>query len=387
MRRGAVVLALLAGGAPLPLPVLAPRPLAAQRFWKHTLYPYFYYSTVDGVWGGGHFGLHSPLGYVERPEPHLAAVALDASASTQGSYAVAADVQAPAWWEGWRVGLTFAAARANRLGYYGLGNDSRYDKSSVTASNPYFYRVSRTTRSARLTVQRRVAGPLRLLAGASIEHVDFRELPGGSQFRFDHASGAVDSSTVPFDDAALRAGVILDSRDHEVDPHRGAFLEALVASGKGYRRTTVAARAYVRPAERLVLAARLAGERMSGDPPVATQMVMESSERPFIAVGGYRSLRGYYDARFVGPGKLLGGLEARYALVWAPSILEVKVVGFYDAGRVFAPGEEVTITSDGLHASGGAELAARIQRNALIVLGAGFGAEGGQILFGTTWSY
>ena len=26
-------------------------------------------------------------------------------------------------------------------------------------------------------------------------------------------------------------------------------------------------------------------------------------EQPYIAVGGYRSLRGYYDARFTGPGK------------------------------------------------------------------------------------
>ncbi len=385
MRRGAVIFALLAGGAPLP--VLVPQPLAAQRFWKNALYPYFYYSTVDGIWGGGHVGLHSPIGYVERPEPHLAAVAFDAAASTQGSYAVSVDAQAPAWWEGWRVALSVTAARANRLGFYGLGNESRYDKSNVTASQPYFYRVSRTTRAGRLTIQRRVTGPFRLLAGASLEHVDFRELPGGSQFRFDHASGAVDSSTVPFNDAALRAGLILDTRDHEIDPHRGALVEALVASGKGYRRTTLVARAYVRPAQRLVLATRLAGERMSGDPPVATQMVMESSERPFIAVGGYRSLRGYYDARFVGPGKLLGGLEARYALVWKPSALEVKLVAFYDAGRVFGLGEDVTITSDGLHTSGGAELAARIQRNALIVLGAGFGAEGGQILFGTTWSY
>jgi outer membrane protein assembly factor BamA len=114
---------------------------------------------------------------------------------------------------------------------------------------------------------------------------------------------------------------------------------------------------------------------------------MESSERPFVTLGGYYSLRGYYDGRFAGPGKLLGGLEARYSLLWAPSVLEVKLVGFYDVGRVFGQGEDVRFTTDGLHHGGGGELAARFGRNTLIVLGVGAGAEGAQFLFGTTWSY
>lgn len=364
-----------------------PSPVAAQRYWKSTLYPYLYYSTVDHLWVAARFGLHSPIGFVERPELNLASLTLDASASTEGSYALLADAQAPAWWEGWRAGLTLTATRANRLGYYGLGNDSPYDADSVTAGRPYFYRVSRTSRSARLTVQRRLAGPVRLLAGGTLEHTDFRELPGESLFRRDHAAGAVDSSTVPFSDRVLRAGVIVDTRDHELDPHRGILVEALYASGKGYTRTTAAARVYVQPVEKLVLGARLAGERMGGSPPVAAQMVMESSERPYIAVGGYRSLRGYHDARFVGAGKLLGGIEARYALLWAPGILELKIVGFYDVGRVFAAGETVRLTGDDLHASGGLAAALRIQRGSLLVLGAGFGSEGGQLLFGTMWSY
>src|SRR5438034_7360664 len=101
----------------------------------------------------------------------------------------------------------------------------------------------------------------------------------------------------------------------------------------------------------------------------------------------FRSLRGYYDARFTGPGKLVGGVELRYALLWAPTVLELKVVAFYDVGRVFAAGEPVVLTTDGLHKSGGLELAARLFRNAILVMGYGKGSEGGQLLFGTTWSY
>jgi outer membrane protein assembly factor BamA len=375
-------------GAALVLAALVPAALTAQqRVWVEQLYPYAYYSTTDGVWIAGRYGWYIPMGLTARPEPNFASIKLDAGASTKGSYHVVVDAQAPAYWDGWRVGLTFTAARANRLGYYGQGNDTPYDADSVTPGRPYFYRVSRTLRSARLTVQRRVVGPLRLLAGASLEHTDFRELPGESWFQRDRVAGIVRPGEVPFSDRVVRGGVIVDSRDQEIDPHRGVFVEGLVGRGRGYTRTTAAARVYLHPFEKLMFAARLAGERMTGSPPVAAQLTMESSEGPFIALGGYRSLRGYYDARFVGPGKLVGGAELRYALVWAPRVLEVKLVAFYDWGRVFATGESVRLTGDGLHSSGGGEVAVALMKNTLFVLGAGKGSEGTRLLFATSWSY
>lgn len=297
------------------------------------------------------------------------------------------DAQAPAWWAGWRAGLTIGAVRVNRLGYYGLGNDTQYSRDSLTTAGSYFYKVSRTTQFARATVQRRVIGPLRILAGAAIDHSDFRALPGRSVFRDDRAARVVDPGTIPFTDKVVRAGVVLDTRDHEIDPHRGVAAEALVASGTGYTRTTTSARVYVHPFQRLVLAGRLAAEGTGGNPPLAAMELMESSERPFVAVGGYYSLRAYYNGRFTGPGKLIGGLEARYALLLVPSLVEVKLVAFYDAGRVFGPGEGVRLTTTGLHRAGGAELAVRVLRNSLIVLGYGRGSDGGRFLFGTNWSY
>jgi outer membrane protein assembly factor BamA len=339
------------------------------------------------LWGALHYGRYSPVGFAERPEPNLAALTFDASASMQGSRALVADAQAPAWWEGWRAALTVTAARDNRLGFYGLGNDTRYFADSAAGASPHFYKVSRTHTAARVTIQRRIAGPLRVLAGAALERTSFRTLPGDNVFRRALASGAVDPATVPFTDKVARAGIVLDARDHEIDPHRGVLLEALFASGTGYTRTTVHARVFVDPVERLVLAARLAGEGLGGRPPIAARLTMESSELPFTAVGGYRSLRGFYDARFVGRGKLLGSLEARYAMVLAPTILELKLVAFYDVGRVFDAGERWRLTSEGLHRSGGGELGLRFLRNSLICVGYGRGSEGGHLLFGTTWSY
>jgi len=355
--------------------------------WTNTLYPYAYYTSVDGFWIAGHFSEYSPLGFTRRPEPNAAAVSVDGAASTEGSYQLTVNAEAPALWDGWRVGVTLSATRDNRLGFYGLGNATASDADSIRPGSPYFYRVSRSKQLGRITVQRRIVGPLRALAGAEIERTDFRALPGASAFARDVASGVVDSSRIPFTDEAVRAGLVVDTRDVETVPHSGVLLEALYAVGRGYTRRTASARVYVNPTERLVLAGRLAAEGMGGHPPLAAQLEMESSELPYVAVGGYRSLRGYYDARFTGPGKLLGGLEARYGLLWAPTLFELDLVAFYDAGRVFDAGQSVTLTTKGLHQSGGGELAFRLGRNTVLAFGYARGTEGGQVIFGTTWSF
>ncbi len=367
--------------------LLIATPLAAQRYWLETLYPLPYYSSIDGFWLTGYYGRWSPVGFVERPEPYLASWGVNAGWSTEGSYFAIADFQAPAWWDGWRVSVTGAAARANRAGYYGLGNDAPYFADSITAARPYLYNVSRSTQSLRLTVQRRLGGPVRLLAGATYTRTDYRALPGESQFGRDAAGGSLDTAALPVTDMAARVGLVLDLRDHEIDPHQGVFAEALYTAGDGYQRATAAARLYVRPFERLTLALRVVGEDVSGTAPLPVQTTIESSDRAIESLGGYRSLRAYYDARFAGPGKLLGGVEARYALLWAPTLFEVKLVAFYEAGRVFGPGEGWRLSTDGLHPSGGLEVAVRIQRNALFATGFAVGDEGWRFLWASGWSF
>jgi outer membrane protein assembly factor BamA len=354
--------------------------LNAQRVWHKALYPYAYYSAGDGFWGAAHLGLYSPIGFAERPERDAASINFDAAASTHGSYGFVADAQLSGLWTGWRVRLTLSAARDNRLGFYGLGNDTPYEADSVTEDAPHFYQVTRTHQYARVTLQRKLIGPLRGLAGAGIRNTAFRALPGASAF-------TQDSAYSPFTDRTVRAGLVLDTRDNELAPHSGLMVEALFASGSGYTRTTGSARIFVHPLKRLVIAARVAGETTGGNSPLAAQLEMESSELPFFAVGGYYSLRGYRNGRFIGPGKLLGGLEVRYAPVWAPTVAELQIVGFYDAGRVFGRAESFRVTTTALHQSGGGEIAVRFLRNTFMVAGVGAGSEGARFVFGTQWSY
>lgn len=365
------------------LPSLA----GAQRYWKDTLYPFAYYTTADKWWFGAHYGRFSPVTVFEQPERYHASVSGDVAFSTEGSYRAVALADLPAWWEGWRATLSFTGLRLNRLGYFGLGNGTAFVTDSVSPAGPYYYAVSRRTEQVRLTVQRRVVGDLRALVGTVLDRTTYRPLPGDNVFKQDLATGTVDSASLRYRDLVGRVGLVFDSRDNEVDPHRGLFVEALAARGDGYSRLTGQARGYVQPVEPLTIAGRVAIEAMPGSPPLAPLAEMESSDVSFVAVGGYYSLRGYYDGRFAAPGKLLGGVEARYALLWAPGVLEVKLVAFYDVGRVFGRNESVRLTATGLHHGGGGEVAIRLGRNGLLTTGVGVGAEGPRLLFGTTWSY
>src|SRR2546421_626795 len=271
-----------------PVAGLAPA-LAAQRYWRSNLYPYVYYHTTDGLWGAVHSGRYGPLGSIERPEASRASLSLDAGASTQGSYSIVLDAHAPAWWDGWRARVTLVAARDNRLGYYGLGNDTRYSPDSVTLRGAYFYRTSRTRLTARATLEHRVIGPLRLLVGGALARTDFRTLPGASVFRADLAAGRVDPRTVPFTDHVVRAGLVFDTRESEVDPHGGVLVEVLFAGGNGYTRTTGNGTVQVRPFHRLVLAGRLAGGGGGGGktPPPLGEGMGGGGQR-LLAGGGQR---------------------------------------------------------------------------------------------------
>ena len=222
------------GGAFGTSALAAQEQLDPRKDWVDQLYPFFYYSSTDGFWFSGHYDVSSPISFVERPEPSFGRVALDAGGSTQGSYAFILDGQLPAYWDGWRLGLTLSLIRGNRLGYYGQGNDAPFDSDSLNGRS-HFYQVARTTGGARATVQRRLVGRLRALVGGTLDHTDFRELPGGSVFQRDRASGTITDEEDPFNDAVGRVGLVFDSRDLEADPHGGLLPRPWSAGGAATR--------------------------------------------------------------------------------------------------------------------------------------------------------
>src|SRR5207237_973839 len=138
--------------------VLLARGLAAQAAgepnprhnWVDHLYPALWYSSIDGFWLAGHYDWSSPMGFAERPEPTFARVALDADASTEGSYSIIAAAQAPAYWHGRAFGSTDGLIRAHRFGLCGpMGSRSAIaSRARVWSSTGGIWKWIRTAASS-----------------------------------------------------------------------------------------------------------------------------------------------------------------------------------------------------------------------------------------------
>ena len=73
-----------------------------------------------------------------------------------------------------------AAERQVRYGFYGLGNDTRYDKQAVNPTAPFLYRMRRTRYRGAVEITRRIHGPLHAALLTAAEHALFTSLPGPS---------------------------------------------------------------------------------------------------------------------------------------------------------------------------------------------------------------
>jgi outer membrane protein assembly factor BamA len=163
----------------------------------------------------------------------------------------------------------------------------------------------------------------------------------------------------------VRGGLLFDTRDFEATPTRGVFLEAVAAHaarGAVYDRLLLSAREFVPLGEYQdwVLAFRQTTELASGTVPLAVQYERLTSWYPEDGFGGSSSLRLYAPGRFLAPNRAIVSFDARYKVLDAPfptSPYRFWVLGFADAGRVWARGESPSLS--GVHWSAG--VGARIQ--------------------------
>jgi hypothetical protein len=345
--------------------LVAARPAGAQlpaifpagSVWKDLFYPKLFWIPREGASIGAYYGVVLPTRYDDATAaPHRLLVALDGQISTSGSRFVTLDAWAPALTDGWRFHVTLALIHWMREPYFGLGNATTADSGSISGSDRY-YRIERVRNYARADVQRRIVGPFRLLAGMHWEHWFLDTVQTRSQLSLDRSSGAVDRIAVGTNDVSARVGLVFDTRDREAAAQRGVLVEAIhtradadVAGDVTYSRTTVSARGFLSFGERWGMAGRVAGQSMTGAPPLGSRFMIEESDRDYGGLGGPDSHRGLYWNRFVDADALFGNLEVRYTLI--PYFLRTVAVGFVDVGRVFPPGE-FTLTTDGLKVGGG----------------------------------
>ncbi len=142
--------------------------------------------------------------------------------------------------------------------------------------------------------------------------------------------------------AELKLGIVNDSRNHEADPARGFFSEAILLANPDYLRFSLVHRGYI-PVfkEKLTFAYRAGWQgKITGKIPfymlqnISTLYMMQITNE---GLGGLNSIRGVLRNRVVGDGVVWGNLELRYRFLNFDFLGQqwyLAVNPFLDAGRV-----------------------------------------------------
>lgn len=364
--------------------------------WTDLAFPKLYWTPTIGLGTGLYYAQIRQLGYDDwdDPAPYRANVSLDFNLTTSGTRRIELESRMPKLIDGWRFVVTLEARRDSRERYFGIGNESEYNKANETDAAPYFYRSDNYRYLARGEVQRRIIGGLRVLAGLHAEQWRIDTLSGPSQLSLDRTAGVDLTIGRNVGDVSGRLGLVFDTRDDEPAPTRGLLLEAIVgfadsgiAGGVTYTRLTGSASGYLPLSEKLGIAARVAGQSVvRGDPPLGTFYHFEASDRPFFGLGGPDSHRAIPQRRLLDADKVIGNLDVRYTLIAQPTLFRVTAVGFLDAGRVF-PAGEFNLTTEDLKVGGGLGLFVHLFRTAIFGTTAAAGPDGMILNFHTWWPF
>ncbi len=363
--------------------------------WVDFSYPKLFWGSREGLTVGLYYAQVRPFGYDDwdSPPPFRGSVSLDGQISTSGSKRLAVELWFPQMADGWRFALSLVAQRRARQNYFGIGNDTPGEVDSLKDGQPHYFRSDSRRQFLRGEIQRRIIGPVRILGGFHLEGSRADTLSGASLLAND-ASGGVDP-TIGSNvfDASLRVGLVIDLRDDEVGPRRGALIQAIysaadaaVAGDVSYTRTTLSAAGYVPLGPRIVVTARVLGQTMGGTPRLGSLYVIESGDRPTFGLGGAGSHRALPDRRLLGPDKLLTNFDVRVDAFTIPTLATFTVVGFFDTGRVFEQGR-LKLTTEDLKVGGGGGLMLRIGRAGVLGGTWGVGPDGLVSQFHVKWTY
>lgn len=268
----------------------------------------------------------------------------------------------------WRV--TAYAGREEQLAapYYGIGNETPYDATLETGTTRYYYRYGLDRIRASADVQHTIGRPsLRYLigAGASSETLNLTPFDSGSTLIQQDMNGRAPAAART---NYVRAGLTWDTRDREIGTTSGTWADILVqrvdaklGASWNYTRWTATARHY-QPLGRVTLANRIVLQNTDGAAPFYALSEVPTTQKSQDGLGGTSTVRGIPKDRYVGKGILVSNNELRwraadFALIGRPS--SVILSTFFDAGRVWSDGVDLSTALSELHAGygGGARLA------------------------------
>jgi outer membrane protein assembly factor BamA len=372
---------------------------ASKSDWEWFALPALNFNSDEGFGYGALLELYNYRGGVK---PYRIMIRPLLAFSTKGKRDFTVAIDAPGLLpDGWRFDLFFGREQHLATPYYGIGNNTSKVETLTDPPDPYYYRYGRTQMRAAANVQRRVTRATRLLVGAGVADVTTDATPFDSGTTLLRQQRIIEQGVAnPTDRTgkimSVRGGVVIDTRDREVGPTKGSWVDLLVqhaqhsgnATSGTYARGTLSARNYTSLTSKLVFAQRLVLQHTDGDVPffdLAT--IQTSSTNQAEGLGGSSSMRGVEKNRYTARGIAFANLEMRYRfkemrLIGKPAYLVAS--GFADAGRVWADGES---NAGGLHFSGGGGLRLGLGPSFLVAFDVGKSSESTQIYIGLGYPF
>lgn len=369
--------------APEPPPETTPPAPEPPARWRTSWFPYLAGGANDTPVLAFRLRHWQPADYEER-STYTAAFNADAGIASKGSRYLSASFKAPLYKDGWRLAAYGTMERQARYGYFGLGNDTEFDKNADTDATPFPYRMRRTRYRVMAEVTRRIKGPLQAALLTGYTRARFTSLPGPSAFASDFPSGDVTQH-----DWSGRLALVYDTRDNEYNTHQGLLLEAGTQAGtggNGYTRQYAILRGYLQVREGTVLAARVAGAGMGGTSSLDARFTLPGWEKEVPVLGGEYSHRGLDYGRLTGRGTLFGNFEVRHDVLPFGDLGAITLIGFLDVGRVFEE-EGFKLTTKDMKVGGGGGVGFRILRSTIITLNFAGGPDGFNFSVGNGWMF
>jgi outer membrane protein assembly factor BamA len=369
-----------------PLAAQAPDSARSSTPWRTSYFPYLTGGTNDGPVLAFRVRHWQPAEYEDRVTAN-AALNADAGITSRGGRHVYLQFRAPQLIDRWRFDSKVAAVREVRYGYFGIGNDTEYNKDAVTKAEPFIYRVRRTRYRGAAEVTRQLGpegGPLHLAFLGDIERARFTALPGSTVFSSD-----VPSRELIQTDVSGRLALVYDTRDNEYNTHQGLLLEAgaqVGSGGDGYTRLYTLLRGYLTLREGTVLAGRLGASGMGGTPTLDARYTIPGWEKEVPVLGGQYSHRSLDTGRLAGRHTLFANLEVRHDLLAFGDLGAITLIGFADAGRVFE-GENFRLTTKDMKVGGGGGIGLRILRSTIFTFNFAGGSDGFNFSVGSGWMF
>lgn len=295
--------------------------------WRTSYFPYVTASPNDGVMGVARWITFRQADYDDRVSLR-SAVAVEAGYSTRGSRFGSVRADLPRVAEGWRLA---GSARTGKQAHFGVPNGD----------------IDRVRYTGWGEVTRRLSGRVHLALRAAGDHTALHGDPVelGARYPYAPTNGCVaaqqciDNDALTQDDAQVRAAVVLDLRDREYDPRRGALIEAGGFAGTaadGYHGAYAMGSGWLTPREGTRVTARAGLRALSNAGPIAAMHEIPAWERPITVLGGVSSHRALGEGEQVGRGVLLAGMEVRHDVMNFGALGAFSVLGFIDGGRVFS---------------------------------------------------